>query len=153
MKKNEVPQQKGLFGSYHEVQYALDDNGHYSKIPSAGWDAKGVANSQYWQELEEQVLAVLDEIQAGKASPLKFYMIVNQMDPAMLASYVRLSTWRVKRHLKSHVFAKLDAEIMQRYATVFEVSLDRLQQTPSDLDRWQNIRLWAHRYDGDDHAD
>jgi hypothetical protein len=35
--------------------------------------------------------------------------------------------WRVKRHFKPKVFAKLNDKILQKYAETFEISVDELR--------------------------
>ena len=46
MKKEEVPQDAAIFEHWHEITYALDDQGRYVLTPSLGWDASNLANLQ-----------------------------------------------------------------------------------------------------------
>ena len=49
------------------------------------------------------------------------------MDVGILASYVGLWQWRVKRHFKPSIFKKLKTNTLQKYAEVFEISVDELK--------------------------
>ena len=49
------------------------------------------------------------------------------MDVSVLASYVEIWQWRVKRHFKPSVFKKLNSKVLQKYADVFEISIDELK--------------------------
>jgi hypothetical protein len=58
-------------------------------------------------------------------------MVNHQMTVGLLAKYVRINRWRVKRHLKPRVFKKLKPSVLQRYADVFEMDVTRLSETPN----------------------
>jgi len=53
MKIKEVPQERGTISdNFHEVCYAVDDDGHYVLTDSAGWEPKNIANNQAWEVIE-----------------------------------------------------------------------------------------------------
>ena len=52
------------------------------------------------------------------------------MTVGLLASYVRLPRWRVKRHLKPSVFSRLKPEILQRYADIFGLTPAEIRNIP-----------------------
>jgi hypothetical protein len=62
----------------------------------------------------------------GKLSPIAYYMEKNIMDVKLLASYIGLPRWKVRRHLKPTVFAKLDEMVLRRYADLFRISVEAL---------------------------
>ena len=72
----------------------------------------------------------MEGIRTGRQSPLAFHMAANQMNISLLAKYVRMNRWRVKRHLKAGVFKRLKPEILKRYADVFEITLEQFLQIP-----------------------
>lgn len=130
MRKEEVPQDGCLLQGQREICYALDESGHYVLEPTAGWEPKNVANIQAWEVIRDQVLEAIAEIRAGHKSTLAFHMARNQMDVGLLAAYVGLSRWRVRRHLKPAVFAKLPPALLARYSEVLELGVDELQRVP-----------------------
>jgi len=128
MKKEEVPQDTAILGPWRELFYAVDDNGRYVLAPSTGWDPANMANLQAWKAIAEEMKQALAAVRDGRTSPLAFHMARCQMDVKLLARYVGLSRWRVKRHLRPENYARLQPVLRQRYAQIFRVA-------PEDLDR------------------
>ena len=52
------------------------------------------------------------------------------MDIGLLARYVDMAKWRVKRHRRPQIFNRLPERILQKYATVFGVSTVELKTVP-----------------------
>ncbi len=134
MKKEDVPQHPGLGAGQTEVKYAVDTDGNYALIQSCGWEAKTIALRQAWESIVDQLQQVLIEIKAGQKSPLAYHMIRNQMDVALLAQYSGIAKWRVKRHLNSEVFARLDDVVLTPYAKLFSIELSQLRTVPKQPD-------------------
>lgn len=133
MKSEDVPQDKAILGQWHEICYALDQDGRYVLAPSVGWDPANVANLQAWEVIAEAVAEAIEAVRSGEASPLAFHMARCQMDAGLLAGYVQLARWRVRRHLRPAVYARLKPELLERYARVFGVAaaeLDRIPEKP-----------------------
>jgi len=130
MKKTEVPQHQGLFGQRKAVCYAVDEQGDYRLLPTAGWDPVNLANRQAWEVIAEQLTEVLERAKAGEVSPLAYHMARQQMDVAMLAGYLKLYRWQVKRHLRPEIFARLDRKLLARYADLFRISVAELCALP-----------------------
>ena len=143
MKTSEVPQERGIIPeNVHEVCYAVDESGNYVLTNSAGWEPKNIVNDQAWEIIKAQVQGVLAQIQAGRLSPLAFHMAKNQMSTGLLSRYVRFSRWRVKRHLKPHVFKRLEPDVYRRYANIFEITVEQLLKVPENAsDCFKEIRL------------
>jgi len=134
MKKTDVPQQGGLNAGCREINYAVDSDGRYTLEQSVGWEAKNIALRQAWEAIVEQLHQVLAEIRVGEKSSLAYYMVKEQMDSALLAQYSGIPRWRVKRHLKPAVFAKLDNRILIAYAELFRISVEQLRKVPAAPD-------------------
>jgi len=134
MKVEEVPQDNGMIGDYgHEVCYAVDSKGRYTLAPSLGWEAKNIVNDQAWAMIEAETAKVHRLVKSGELSPIAYYQARHQMDVGLLASYVGMARWRVKRHRKPKIFARLPERILRRYATVFKVSVAQLQTVPDSF--------------------
>jgi hypothetical protein len=132
MKIKDVPQDYGMGEDQREICYAVDEKGNYVLAPSLGWEPKNIANAQAWQVIEAQVADALDRIRTGRASPLAYYMARHQMSVGLLAKYVGLFRWRVRRHLKPSGFKALTPDMLRRYADLFEITVRELTQIPSD---------------------
>lgn len=129
MKKDEVPQDKSNLDSanFKELCYAVDENGKYTTVNSSGWDPKTIALNKAIEEIKERVEDAKQRVINKETSPIEYYMELHKMDLQILASYVGMWKWRVKRHFKPNVFNKLSKNILQKYADTFDISIDQLK--------------------------
>ena len=131
MKKKDVPQDdEGLLeGKLREVCYAVDENGNYTTALSSGWTPKNAALQQAWDDVNEKIEKVKQDVISGKLSPLAYYMEKNIMEVKLLSQYAEIPKWKVKRHLKPKHFNKLDGDILKSYADVFNITVEELTNT------------------------
>ena len=129
MKAKEVPQDKShLASASRELYYAVNEEGEYTTALSTGWDVKTIALDNALQVIEERVDNARRRVFENQTSPIEYYMELHKMDLPILASYVGIWKWRVKRHFKPQVFNKLALKMLQKYADVFQISMDELKQ-------------------------
>jgi len=130
MKAKEVPQDNShLESASREVCYAVNEDGEYTTELSTGWDVKTIALNNALQEIERRVLDVKQRVLENKSSPVEYYMELHKMDVPILASYSGFWQWQVKRHFKPAVFGRLSAKKLQKYADVFEISIEELKNS------------------------
>lgn len=129
MKKSEVPQDKSNLESANlrELCYAVDENGEYLTEHTTGWDPKTIALNNALDEIKERIDDAKQRVIDNISSPIEYYMELHKMDLSVLASYVGMWKWRVKRHFKPRVFEKLNAKVLQKYAEVFDITIDELK--------------------------
>ena len=134
MEKENVPQDKGNLtkNNLKELLYATDENGDYTTTLSSGWEPKTIALSNSIDDIKERIADAKQQVVSGEVSPICYYMEVNKMDLTILASYVGLWKWRVKRHFKPNIFAKLNDKTLQKYADAFEISVQELKNIKTD---------------------
>jgi len=130
MEKKDVPQDQGILGQVRVVCYATDENGEYIKSESAGWEPTNIANSIAWEFLNEELAGILEKVKKKELSPLAYHMNKNLMDLKVLSQYIGFAKWRVRRHLKPHVFNSLDDETLKRYAAIFNMTVEQLKEVP-----------------------
>jgi len=82
---------------------------------------------QAWDNINEKIEAVRQKVLTGKLSPIAFYMEKQIMDTGLLAKYMGLWRWKVKRHLKPKYFNRLSDDILQRYAEIFDLTSAELK--------------------------
>jgi len=129
MNVNDVPQEPKDFrdgGKLRKLVYAVDETGKYTGVTSAGWEAENFAMKQAWDDIDTTLGATLEDVKAGKLSPVAYFMQKNLMELALLAKYVGFWQWQVSRHMKPAVFAKLGNATLQKYALVFNISIEEL---------------------------
>ncbi|MBS1779456.1 MAG: hypothetical protein JST70_09045 [Bacteroidetes bacterium] len=129
MKTNEVPQDPKNFREGDKVNkllYAVDKDGNYTGVTSAGWEAENFATKQAWDAVDEELAHTAEQVKRGALSPIAYYMHKCLMEPSLLAKYVGKWTWQVKRHMKKENFEKLSADMLARYAKAFNISVEEL---------------------------
>jgi hypothetical protein len=132
MKTEEVPQETAkTYGGVRKLLYAVNDDGEYTGVRSAGWDVETYVTMAAVDEINRLRDDALARARAGKTSPLEFHMFDRRMELATLAATSGFWTWRVKRHFKPDVFAKLDDKTLTRYAECMGVSVEQLRSLPS----------------------
>lgn len=129
MKKDEVPQDEGSLAKVgvNELCYAVDENGNYTTAQSSGWDVKTAALDESMRLIEERVQETNKQIAEGKLSPIAYFMELHRMDLPILASYVGIHRWFVKRHFNPKRFQKLSNKTLIKYADVFNISVEELK--------------------------
>ncbi len=117
MKKKEVPQDDAnlLEGKTRELQYAVDEKGNYTIVKSVGWEPKNIVLQQTWEEINEKLEQVREQVKAGKYSPLYYHMKKHLLTKRMLAKYAGISVFKVWFHLKPKSYAKLSKENIEKY--------------------------------------
>ncbi|HEX7340776.1 MAG TPA: hypothetical protein VF269_00725 [Rhodanobacteraceae bacterium] len=129
MKRESVPQDHArAFMGHSKILYAEDASGHLDRAPSDGWEAEEIVLDQAIAEYARQAAAALAAARAGSGSTLAFHMFDQRMDMLLLAQSTGYPRWRVRRHLRVGVFARLSPTIRARYA-------EALGKTPAELDR------------------
>ena len=129
MKKNEVPQDKSNLEpfKFKELCYAVDEKGQYITEKSSGWTPKTIALNNAIEVINERTENAKQRVLNNTTSPIEYYMELHKMDLPILSSYVGLWKWRVKNHFKPKVFNKLSPKVLQKYAHVFDISIDQLK--------------------------
>lgn len=115
-------------GTFKQLFYAVDDSGKYTTATSVGWEPENIAMSQAWEEINEKVEQTRKDVLAGKLSPIAYHMEKSLLTLPQLAAYVNKWQWQVKRHMKPAVFETLSEDLLQRYASTFNISVAQLKQ-------------------------
>lgn len=129
MKESEVPQDKSNIQSLNmrELCYATDEKGNYTTALSSGWEPKTIALNNALEDIKERTEEARQQVINGEASPVVYFMELSKMDIGILAGYVGMWQWRIKRHFKPKVFAGLSDKVLQKYATAFLITIDELK--------------------------
>jgi hypothetical protein len=128
MKKEDIPQDESSLASYtRELCYGRNEDGTYETALSTGWSVKTEALNQAWEEAHRRMEAAIEAIERGNASPILYFMERSLMDVPTLAAYVKLWSFRVNRHLKAGPFARLNDNLLERYAAAFRITTNELK--------------------------
>jgi len=109
-----------------EVFYHFDKEKGYTQQVEYQNPHNQVIIKQSWDAAEERLEQVKQLVVIGKASPIAYYMEKILMEVPMLAAYMEMPKWRVKRHLKFKVFKRLKPEILAKYGEIFGITVEEL---------------------------
>jgi hypothetical protein len=134
MKVNEVPQDDvpDYSEGIKKGNYALDDQGKYVMVPSKGWSVDELINSLTYNEFLAKLEETRQEVLAGQKSPLAYYMELRQMIPQLLGKTAGIAAFRVKRHLRPEIFARLKPSILEAYAKALVITTEDLITVPKN---------------------
>jgi hypothetical protein len=147
MKKQDVPQQPSPDIELTALgYYVTNDRGGFDIIPSQGWEAINDAYGEQVQFLTEVLARARQKVEAGEASTLYYHMEARQFSPKLLAQYLGMWTFQVKRHFKPQVFARLPRGALERYASFFRITVDELRALPDPSVKFRLLRGSTVKY-------
>jgi len=115
------------FGQYREMLYDYDQDGKFVKNVGYHAEPDRVSLQQTWDFFNERIEEARQKVLAGLTSPITFYMEKNLVTPLDLSMHAGIGVWRVKRHLKPRVFAKLSEKTLKKYAEAFNITVEQLK--------------------------
>jgi hypothetical protein len=119
MRERDVPQEgNASLAGHRKAVYAVGEDGKLRTVASRGWEVEEVVTRQAVEDLERRARAA--------RSPLEYHMYRARMDVAMLAAAAGIWRWRVRRHLRPQVFARLPLRLRRRYAEALGIPLAAL---------------------------
>lgn len=129
MRDDEVPQDNNVtLGGIHKAIYARGADGRIHIVPSSGWEVEEIVTRQAVEECDRLTAQARDDARVGRVSPLCYHMHRARMDETLLAQISGLWRWRVRRHLRPEIFARLSPKLLARYARAFDITPAQLQQ-------------------------
>lgn len=131
MNASNVPQDdNAALGGHRKAVYAKGADGRIVAVESRGWEVEEIVNRQAVDALRELAEAARARVLAGTSAPLEYWMYARRMDPELLAQASGLWRWRVRRHLRPAIFARLSPRLQQRYADALGITVDQLYRLP-----------------------
>lgn len=128
MKAKDTPQDNSVtYAGHRKLLYAESDDHSYTTVQSSGWAVEEVATIDAVNAYRRFAETAMNDFLSGRYSPLPYHMYAKRMDPALLASVMGLYQWRLKRHFKPQVFARLSERLLERYADTLGISVSELK--------------------------
>ncbi|HMC13219.1 MAG TPA: hypothetical protein VKG67_02615 [Gallionellaceae bacterium] len=126
-----VPQEGNkTLGGHRKAVYAKDAGGHIVAVASKGWEVEEIVTSQAVEEMRALAETARQNVINGLSSPLEYWMYARRMDLLLLAQSTGIWRWRIRRHLRPEIFARLSSRLLARYAEALGLSIQQLQQPP-----------------------
>ena len=127
MRERDVPQEgNATLAGYRKAVYAVDDDGKVRLVASRGWEVEEIVTRQAIDDLARLAREARERCRAGLTSPLEYHMYRARMDVALLSQTTGVWRWRIRRHFRPRVFARLSPALRQRYADALGLSLEAL---------------------------
>ncbi len=128
---DQVPQEGNrTMAGHRRAMYAKDKDGRIVIVPSRGGEVDETVTLQALDLIREQTEAARVRVAAGETSPLEYWMYAQRLDLPQLSQVTGYWQWRIRRHLNPQRFAKLSADILQRYADVMGITVEQLKKLP-----------------------
>jgi hypothetical protein len=102
------------------VMYAEKDDGTYGTVESGSYLIENDLQD-FWVKMAhiEQMMRI--KLQNGEISPIHYFMVIEGLTPAELASRSGISARRVKKHLTVKGFECIRTSELIRYANVYNI--------------------------------
>lgn len=127
MRERDVPQEgNATLAGHRKAVYAVADDGRVRLVTSRGWEVEEIVTRQAVEDLERRAREARQRALAGSASPLEYHMYRARMDLALLSQTTGLWRWRIRRHFRPQVFARLSEALRRRYADALGLPLEAL---------------------------
>lgn len=131
MEVNEVPQEGNVtLGQHRKAIYARDADGRMVIVPSRGSAVDEAVTLQAVERMQALAEDARARAQAGTASPLEYWMWARRMDVALLSQVTGIWQWRIRRHFRPAVFARLSPALLARYADALGLRAEDLGRLP-----------------------
>lgn len=128
MERDAVPQDSShTYGGHRKLVYATDERGEYVGVQSTGWEAETIATESALDLLQQQQVEVWKRAQCGETSALEYYMVYRRMDVMLLSQTSGLFQWRIRRHFKPVIYARLPDRLLQRYSEALGLDVATLK--------------------------
>jgi len=129
MRERDVPQEgNSTLAGHRKAVYAVAEDGKLRLVPSRGWEVEEIVTRQAVEDLERRAGAALARARRGEISPLQYHMYRARMDVELLSQTTGLWRWRIRRHFKPAVFARLPLAVRQRYAAALGIPVEALDK-------------------------
>lgn len=129
MRERDVPQEgNAVLEGHRKAVYAVGEDGRLRIVPSRGWEVEETVTRQAVEDLERRAEEAKRRALAGQTSPLEYHMYRARMDVALLAQTTGLWRWRVRRHFRPDVFARLSPDLRRRYADALGIDAATLER-------------------------
>lgn len=136
MRADEVPQDGAYLEGKKRGAYAVDENGKYTMVATAGWEAETAATRMALETADSEIRAAHALVKAGAKSPLWYHVVARQLNTALVAEYA--GTWRLRVwwHYRPAAFASLPEAMLERYAKALRIDVSALRVLPEKPESW-----------------
>ena len=131
MDVHEVPQEGNrTHDHYRKAMYARDAGGRMVIVPSRGSEVDEAVTVQALERLNAFAEEARMRAVAGRTSALEVWMWTRRMDLHLLSQVTGIWQWRIRRHFRPALFARLSPRLLARYAEALGLTSEQLKALP-----------------------
>ena len=129
MRDSEVPQEgNSTLGGHRKAMYARGEDGKLHIVQSTGWEVEEIVTRQAVDDLLRLTEDARQRVLAGQTSPLEYHMYRVRMDIPLLAQASGIWQWRIRRHFRPDLFARLSPALLATYADAMGMTVEQLKK-------------------------
>ncbi|MFC2102303.1 hypothetical protein ACFLS7_04845 [Bacteroidota bacterium] len=114
------------------ILYVEKEDGQFGPMQTGSYITKNYIDD-YFTKRNNLIQSLREQINRGDISPVKFFMVLEELTPKELSARTKIPMRKIRKHLLPFYFEKLSDELLERYATVFNVTIEQLQKAvPAD---------------------
>lgn len=128
MKIKDVPQDNSQhYENQLRAVYAQDRDGRVVVTTTNGWEVEEMMTAQAVDEFDQLTQQAYARARAGETAALEGHMYARRMDIPTLSQATGIWQWRVKRHLRPEIFAKLGPGLISKYCEALGMTSEALR--------------------------
>jgi len=113
-----------ISGKQEKKLYYSFDGKEWTEKWEVNENAARMIMTNHIQELEP----VRNKVHEGLLSPLDYYIQLKMFTISLLSSYTGIPKRHIKKHMKPKNFNQLDEATLNKYASVFGISVEELKK-------------------------
>ncbi len=107
------------------ILYVEKEDGHYGPMQTGSYITKNYIDD-YFTKRNNLVISLREQINRREISPVKFFMIFEDLTINELSARTHIPLRKIKKHMLPGHFEQLPEDILNRYAAVFNVTIEQL---------------------------
>ena len=110
------------------ILYVEKENGKYGPMQTGSYITKNYIDD-YFLKRKNLEISLRKQVEQGEISPVKFFMVFEDLTLSELSARTKIPARKVKKHLLPVHFTKISEDLLNRYAIVFNISVDQLKNS------------------------
>lgn len=115
------------------ILYVEKEDGQFGPMQTGSFITKNYIDD-YFEKRKNLVKALREQISQGKISPVQFFLVLEDLTLTELSSRTKIPLRKIRKHLLPSHFEQLSGEMLRRYATVFNITVEELRSASFDLE-------------------
>lgn len=108
------------------ILYVEKEDGKFGPMQTGSFITKNYIDD-YFEKRKNLIASLRQQIQLGEISPVKFFMVLEDLTINELSARTRIPIRKIRKHLTPDHFNSLTADLLRGYADVFNVTVEQLK--------------------------